>query len=305
MKYGDKGKHIRDLQVSLQKAGYELPTFGADGHLGDETWEALQDFALDHDFVWAPEIGDSLVSAMVSQMQESPEAADNLLRVPSYDLREEPVPFTVSRKFRMRGGKVVRRAVSAVDGITIHQTGVQFGVNERQIAAAGGDERLALAKRVKKVAAHSVSFDGFYTKSYPLDFYIYHAGLLNRKTLGLEVDGLYSGLMDDPDTELREDLASLWRGSPTELTEGRVKGAKAALRYLVDEGRKLGMPIKYIYAHRQSSATRRSDPGEEIWRKVVLEYGVPVLGLETRPAFTIGTGRPIADEWDPDGTAPY
>jgi len=306
MKYGDKGKHVRHLQLALQRAGYELPTFGADSHLGDETWEALKDFALDNEFVWAPEIKDSVVAAMLNQMDEMPaQAEDKLDFVRSYDLSQQGVPASVQRKFRMRGGRVVRRAPSAVNGITIHQTAVQFEVTDRQIAAADGDKCLALATRVKKVAAHFVSFDGFYTKNYPLDFYVYHAGALNRKTLGLEVDGLYPGLLDDPDTELREDLESLWKGTPTVLTEGRVKAARAALRSMVQEGRKLGMPIKYIYAHRQSSATRRADPGEEIWRKVVLEYGVPVLGLETRPDFTIGTGRAIPDEWDPDGTTPY
>jgi hypothetical protein len=305
MKYGDKGKHVRHLQLTLIKAGYELPKFGADSHFGDETWEALQDFALDHEFVWAPELKDSAVAAMMNQMDESPASVDDVATVPSFDLRQEPVPSSVYRKFKMRSGKVVKRAPIVVDGITIHQTGVLYSVNDRQIAAANGDERLALANRAKKIAAHAVSFDGFFTKTYPLEWYIYHGNGLNRKTLGLEIDGLYPGLLDKPETVELEHLTSIWKGTATDLIDRRVKSARAALRYLVDEGRKLGMPIKYIYAHRQSSATRRSDPGEELWRKVVEEYAVPELGLETRPTFTTGSGRVIPDDWAPNGDGPY
>jgi hypothetical protein len=305
MQYGDRGKHVRALQLSLIKAGYELPKFGADGHFGDETWESLQDFAMDHEFVWAPELKDTAVAAMMAQMDESPASVDAVAAVPSYDLRQEPIPSSVYRKFRMRAGQVVKRVPKVVDGITIHQTGVLYSVNDRQIARANGDERLAFAHRAKKIAAHAVSFDGFFTKTYPLEWYVYHGNGLNRKTLGLEIDGLYPGLLDKPETVELEHLTSIWKGTATDLTDTRVRTARAALRYLVEEGRKLGMPIRYIYAHRQASATRRSDPGEELWRKVVTEYAVAVLGLETRPAFTTGTGSVIPDDWDAEGVGPY
>jgi hypothetical protein len=305
MKYGDKGRHIKHLQLTLIKAGYDLPKFGADSHFGDETWEVLQDFALDHELVWAPELKDTAVAAMMNLMDENPSVADEIAAVPFFDLRQEPIPSSVYRKFKMRAGKVVKRPPSVVDGITLHQTGVLYSVNDRQIAAANGDERLALATRAKKIAAHAVSFDGFFTKTYPLSFYVYHGNGLNRRTLGLEVDGLYPGLLDKPDTIELEHLTSLWKGTATTLTDRRVESARAALRYLVDEGRKLGMPIRFLYAHRQASATRRSDPGEEIWRRVVTQYAVPDLGLEVRPAFTTGTGRVIPEDWSSEGDGPY
>lgn len=296
MKYNEKGKHVRDLQQALLSAGYELPRYGADGHFGEESWDALKEFALDHDFVWAPEISDGLVSAMLKQMQANP--VDHLSRLLFFDLRNEPVPFDKGSRFRMKDGNVLRRNPAVVDGIVIHQTGVQFGVNDRQIDRAGGDEDLALARRAKGIPAHAVSFEGFYVKNYPLDFYCYHAGRLNRKTLGLEVDGLYPGVEGD--------LSTIWGGkTETTFTKGRQEAARAALRFLVEEGRQKGMPIKYIYAHRQSSKTRRADPGEEIWRKVVLEYGVPVLGLETRPTSIFGEGRVIPEVWDPNGSGMY
>lgn len=305
MKFNERGKHVRELQLALMKAGYELPKFGADAHLGDETWEALQDFALDHDFVWAPEIPDSSVQAMLKEMKESEVSQDPIIEIPSYDLRNESFPERVRGRFRIRGSNVVRRVPSAVDGITLHQTAVKYGVNDRQLREANGDERLALSNRFKNTPYHAVSSDGFFSKNYPLVWYTHHGNGLNRKTLGLAVEGLYPGLLDDPDTIEREDLLSLWKGTATTFTDARCKAARAALRYLVEEGKRIGMPIRYLYAHRQSSQTRRSDPGEEIWRKVGIEYGVAVLGLETRPDFVTGTGRAIPDEWSSDGSVPY
>jgi hypothetical protein len=57
------------------------------------------------------------------------------------------------------------------------------------------------------------------------------------------------------------------------------------------------MPIQYIWAHRQSNKDRGRDPGEEIWKRVVLQYAVPVLGLEIQPEFKIGDGRTIPPHW--------
>ncbi len=107
----------------------------------------------------------------------------------------------------------------------------------------------------------------------------------------------------------------LGRGEQTLRVYGDLAGSGVAdanvqaLALNVREGRKLGMPIEYVHAHRQSSATRRADPGEELWKRVVLEFGVPVLGLTTEPARTLpgrnGDGRPIPLEWDPDGVGSY
>lgn len=296
MKYNQKGEHVLHLQKALIEAGYELPVYGADGHLGDETWEALKEFALDHDFVWAPSLSDNFVASMLNQMEANP--ADPLATLLFFDLRTESVPFDKASRFRMRNGSVIRRNPRVIDSVVIHQTGIEFGITERQVDRAGGDSDLALARRAKNIPAHAVSFDGFYVKNYPLSYYGYHAGHLNRKSLGLEIDGLYPGVANDPNT--------VWGNkTPTMFTKERMDAARAALRYLVEDGKTAGMDIKYIYAHRQSSSTRRSDPGEEIWRKVVLEYAVPVLGLTTRPDFTVGTGRAIPKEWDSDGTDKY
>lgn len=224
--------------------------------------------------------------------------AKKLSLVKEYDFRDMPPSAKGTNKIRIRGGRPLERAPSAITGIVIHQTAVEFGASSEMIKEAGGDRELAIAKRAKDIAAHAVSFDGYYVKSYPLSYYIYHGNYLNRETLGLEIDGLYPGLLNAPNTTWK-------KGSPTTFSSQRENSAKAALKYLVEEGRRLGMPIKYIYSHRQSSSMRRSDPGEELWRKVVLDYAVPVLGLETKPEYTIGSGKPIPRDWDPEGVGTY
>lgn len=47
MRHGDKGDKVKAVQARLDALGYTLPMYGADGHLGDETWDALQDFGRD------------------------------------------------------------------------------------------------------------------------------------------------------------------------------------------------------------------------------------------------------------------
>lgn len=227
--------------------------------------------------------------------------ADPLDDVQIIDLRGEPFSERIARKYKLRGGLPVVRPVSQVTGVTIHQTAARYGIRDYQIAAAGGDRKLALARRALRVACHAMAFhDGFVAWTNPLERYVYHGNGFNGFELGLEIDGNYPGL----------EGGSTWNGKvPTKTTEASILAACAALELLVREGRKLGMPIEYVHAHRQSSATRRADPGEELWKRVVLEFGVPVLGLTTEPARTLpgrnGDGRPIPLEWDPDGVGSY
>jgi len=146
---------------------------------------------------------------------------------------------------------------------------------------------------------------GYFVAAHPLRAYVNHGNRFNASSLGLEIDGRYPGLMDDPETAAREDLRTTWGGEPTTLTDETVRAACAALGWLVTEGRAEGMPIEYVVAHRQSSDTRRSDPGEEIWRRVVLDFAVAELGLTPIRDSKWREGSPIPIEWDPDGIGSY
>lgn len=195
-------------------------------------------------------------------------------------------------------GKTFERDPATVTGITVHQTACVFG-------PANDLERRN--RRALGIPAHAVAFrDGTVVLPAPLSWYLYHGNDLNQTTLGLEIEGQYPGLLDDPRTPKREDEATIWKGAkPTPLDELAVESARAALKRLVDEGRALGMPLQYVYAHRQSNGQKPSDPGQELWQKVVLEYGVPVLKLQTRPSATFRDGRPIPRAWEPDAQGSY
>ena len=301
MRYGDKGSEVKKVQESLVEKGYALPRYGADGHLGDETWESVHRYAKDQGLRWDPSIDDEIIDSILEE--ETPVEPD-LPPVPPSDLGAEIVDLrseqaVPSPKSKVVSGRTVSRNPKSVTGIVLHQTACTYGVSQNQINAAGGDKDLALQRRALGVACHAMAFrKGWVVWSNPLDLYIYHGNGFNSYTLGLEVEGRYPGLTNSPDS-------TTWGGDPTPLTQEIIDAARAGVALLLSEGRKMGMPIEYIYAHRQSSDTRRSDPGEGLWRDVVLGYAIPVLGLKTKPAESIGSGMAIPVDWDPDGRGKY
>lgn len=225
-----------------------------------------------------------------------------------YDLRYEQDYIYPDKRpaVQMHGHMPTCRDPRTVDSIVIHQTGVEFGVSAVQSAASLGDVELARARRGLDVPCHVIAFrQGHYAAVHPLDVWVNHAGPLNARSLGIEIDGRYPGMMDDPTTVAREDLRTTWKGEPTKLTDDTVATACEALAWMVGEARSMGMPVEYIFAHRQSSRDRRADPGQEIWQRVVLGFATKDLGLRTRPELQWAGGRPVPKSWDKNGVGEY
>lgn len=210
-------------------------------------------------------------------------------------------------KYKMQGKKVVRRDLSKVTGIVVHQTACEFGVSEAQIKRAGGDKVLAKHRRALNIAGHVTAFmTGRAVYANPLDWFVYHGNGFNSYTYGLEIEGLYPGLKGNLRTVA---------GDPkdvTQLTRATIDAARTGITFLYERGRQAGSPLEWVYAHRQSSASRRSDPSQEIWEEVVLGYAVPVLGLKVNNDLVLpasnpknGPGYPIPRSWDPKATAKY
>ena len=223
---------------------------------------------------------------------------DDLVIDLSAEQTDPPAPKIIDGKpsygVRISHGRTVRRPPGSVRGITVHQTACVFGTGK-----ATHNLETVKHRRALRVHAHMTVFNtGKAVLAYPLDWYVYHGNGLNGPSYGLEIEGMYPGLISQP-------KATTWGGKPTELGADQLEAARAGLAYLVERGRADGNPVEYIWAHRQSSGTRRSDPGEEIWRRLVLEFAVPVLGLRTEPVMTMKTGRPIPVEWDPSGKGKY
>jgi len=193
-----------------------------------------------------------------------------------YDLRSErsPAPVRGIRKIKTINGKPVIRDPSSVVGIVLHQTDCVFG-------AKRGQPRY---RRALDVACHALAFEtGECVLAAPLPWYVNHANAFNPETLCLEIEGVYAG----------EGVGV--------LTRRTLETAMEALHALVCLGRAEGMPLVWLYAHRQSSAMRRRDPSQEIWSELV-PYA-RTLGLETDPDLTLGKGRAIPESWEPRGSA--
>lgn len=196
------------------------------------------------------------------------------------DLRGE-APEALPRS-NVVNGKTVLRDPEKITGVCVHQMGTEFGLSPRQLAASDGDAIMAKARRFMKVPAHAcASIDGFYSVHADLRHYLNHGHSFNRDTLGLEIEGKYQEFVDNP----YDDISWV-----------TVEAAREALRYLVTEGRAMGMPIRYVYGHRQSYKVKSSDPGEAIWREVVL-WGVKELELVARPNYKRGLGGTIPERW--------
>lgn len=226
-------------------------------------------------------------------------------------LQPDPPPLVRGkRKHRVRrtmeAGRIVEhveeRDPKRIDGIVLHQTACSFGPS---------DDANARHRRALGVACHALAFrDGAVVLANPLRWTVLHGNGLNDRSLGLEVEGLYSGLEDDPSTLPDEAARSTWGGRPDVVSELLVAAGRRALRELVERGRAEGMPIRYVWAHRQSSRTRRSDPGAVLWRRLIVEYAQPVLGLVAQPSMVLqskssGPGRPIPAAWGGVNGVPY
>jgi len=200
-------------------------------------------------------------------------------------------------------GTARTREPNTVTGIAIHQTGILLPPGRHLLAAHGGDRAVAQAHRVLRTQCHVVALQSGKTVIVnPLERHMKTSNSLNSFTIGLEVEGIFPGI---PGASVGRDTTA------TPLTDATIRATKAAIHWIVQEGRRLGMPITHIYGHRQANSVKIADPGYELWQRVVLEYAVGVLGLQTEPhrvwnhQRTRRDGRPIPPEWSPEGTGEY
>lgn len=295
VRYGDGCPNVKAVQENLLARGYPLPKFGADGKFGPETCRALFAFCHDVGLSWdislpVPKTVLDALTGYNSAVLEAPKLDEGVELI---DLRHEQGNPHPKSKLDAQGRTVVRDP-KQIDCIVLHQAGVAFG----------GSPPSRRYRRALNVACHAMAMRPG-AVVWPVDprWYLYHADRLNRRSLGVEVDGNYPGLVGGPVKNLH---------AANELDDKILRAARMAVKLLVVSGRRLGCPIRYIYAHRQTDNWRRADPGEGLWRKVVLEYAVPVLKLETRPLETFShpkgpyrDGLVIPQRWDPAGRGPY
>ena len=122
MNYGDKGEDVAESQRALMERGYKLPRYSDDGHLGDETWSALEQYSKAELGVWDPEVPGGVIESLqdpINPITPLPDPPDPGSKVPVLDLRSEqtdPAP-----KSKVVNGHTVMRAPHTITGITHRQ----------------------------------------------------------------------------------------------------------------------------------------------------------------------------------------
>lgn len=282
--FREAGANVRKLQEALINLGYELPKFGADGSMGHETMAAVEDFTEEY----GHEGGlceDKIAGYMVDLILE----ASAKLKQPY--VHPEIQLFDVTNDHPRKALKGWRKW-SDVTGITLHQTGIFMNDTPQRFHNLKAHVGILTLPKPTIV------------KVYPYNAYLWHANAFNKSDVGIEFNGCFAGIEGK--------ITTAWRGGfrkgkdkPDSITDSQIIAGRESIRIIMNtvEGRK--GQIKYIHAHRQTSATRRSDPGSKCWNEVGIwakkEFGLSDGG----PDYTERDGRPIPRDWDPSYTAPY
>lgn len=296
---GDRGAHVEALQLGLIQLGYDLPRFGADGWYGDESDEAATDFAFAHGLYKAEgQTSEQLAEAIAAAAKAPPPIM--------------PASIVDTRLEHDGAKRLRRRPWTAIDSITLHQTATCY-------LQAGAPREKRAIDRVSKLGVHAIVMrGGFSVLANGPEWEMPQAQrIFNGRGIGVEVDGWFAGIEGDRST--------FWAPQGTDrdpMSESpeQTRAALELIDYLVELVGSHGGRIKHLHAHRQTSRTRRSDPGELLWRTIAIpamkKHGL-TYGLDEIPGpkFFVprqgkiwsykGPGRPIPAAWDPSATADY
>lgn len=279
MKQGDKGPQIKKLQQDLILLGYDLPRWGADADLGDETLGAALEFLEDRGFL----------PASTDELQELSDIHVRLITQAAEEKRRGPArpASLVDCTGRHAGSKRKGpRDWKTITSIVLHQTDCVLG--ERP-------------ERWFNVPVHlGATRGGQIILLNPLNQLLYHANALNKDSIGIEIDGHYEGIEGDIRTYNDYDTGR----KPQKPTPEGIQAARLAVDWICDEVKANGGLITEIWAHRQGSNTRQRDPGSHIWKEVALWAEEQGLAM-TSASFVRGKGQPIPQAWDPRSTAKY
>lgn len=181
------------------------------------------------------------------------------------------------RQWKVRG-----RSWKDVRGICLHQTACVLGERPERWDTVGA--HIGITRSGKVIWLHS------------FDRIVCHGNGWNAQTVGIEIDGLYAGVQGD-DSTVWDDPSTAKHEQGMELPEVQAEAARQVIRWIREETYKAGGEIRVLVAHRQSSKSRRNDPGSEIWKRVALPMHAE-LGLgDGGYGFEIG-GYAIPAAWD-------
>jgi N-acetyl-anhydromuramyl-L-alanine amidase AmpD len=187
------------------------------------------------------------------------------------------VAFVVVKTSRLQTVNLIGEApkskrherIGTIDAVVLHQTGFTRGLDPR---------------RYLKVTAHFVVLaDGTVVQLHPLEARLSASDGFNGRSVSIEFVGNFQsadGKWWQP-SQFGADL----------VTVEQVEAGRELLRALKRAG------VRFVFAHRQSSASRGNDPGPDLWANVG-QWAVDRLGFSDGGAgYVIDQGNPIPDEW--------
>jgi hypothetical protein len=282
LKYGETSEEVRLLQRQLVAQGYDLPRFGVDGNIGTETMQALVEWDYDHGGVGDPDVSHEYLldenldvepDIIIAVAQAYEAHRSNF--APEYQLVNDV--RTETPKHRQK----YKNKIEDIDTVCIHQMG-----------AKGRDW-----KRWQNLAIHGIVTCGEESEAYwmhDVAWRMAHGHGWNRRSVGIEFEGYFAGCHP----KFFWKPKSKPNRKPMIPTQQQLDAGKELILFLIEEVKRQGGRIKYIAAHRQSYSLKTSDPGDLIWKGVV----VPLLNdasLSLEQAPTLKKGKPIPECWDP------
>ena len=274
MQFGEVGPRVGKLQQKLMDLGYQLPIYGADKELGDETISAAFDCITD---LWPDMFPGEYMDPPVHVITD--DVVEAILDAP---LPERPDwLYDVTMKHPVKNAYSTRRKLSRIDSITLHQTGCNLSERLKRwyfIRANLGVTRLG------KV----IKINGF-------DVIPQCSNWFNHRSIGIEISGNFRGVESNPRT--------LWKpgGRRATMSTAQISGARNAMVLCCNDVASAGGEIKHVFGHRQANGGKPNCPGELIWRNVAL-WAQKEIGLTSDSNYTKGSGLPIPRQWDPRST---
>lgn len=278
LKKGSQDPYVVTAQQQLIALGYGLPRYGADGVLGDETLSAYGAFLVSQglraptderpkSITPAGTAALDMVFAALAQGGSTANIIDERANHP-HSGRSVSMPY---------------RPWSKITAVVLHQTAAKIG--EKPASWHGVPIHFGITRAGKVI------------QLYDLTEVCNHANGLNRRSVGIEIDGWYAGIEGQ--------LKTLWQPKnlpiprqPMNLPIVQANAVKTTVQWIVDTVAANGGRVTHIHPHRQSSKDRQSDPGSLIWQTVGL-WAQNTLGLsDGGAAFTVGDGRTIPEAWD-------
>ena len=152
LRIGDKGPDVKKLQEDLMRVGEKLPRYGADGHFGKETEEAVKSFQRKHglnvDGIAGPETLKKLEEILASQKEVD---KTNVLKtaIVINSLADFPFAEPLSKKY---GAPVFLKDIAKGEiAETVYVVGgTKEGIKAKTIIDLSGSNRFETAYKVGK-----------------------------------------------------------------------------------------------------------------------------------------------------------